>query len=86
VAGAVNRKAVNDLPPTTDVGRGLLPRLTLLPWSRSMTFRRKRLLVVPALLALYLVNPLLAVAGVACGILGVFFVRRAREGMTSTAQ
>ena len=51
-----------------------------------MTFRRKRLLVVPALLALYLVNPLLAVAGVACGILGVFFVRRAREGMTSTAQ
>ena len=49
-----------------------------------MTVRRKRLLVLPLLIALYLVHPMLGIAAVVCGYVSVFFVRRAREGMAPT--
>jgi len=48
-----------------------------------MNLRSKRLLVLPLLIALYFVSPMLGIAGVACGYVSVFFVRRARQGMTS---
>ncbi len=50
-----------------------------------MTLRRKRLVALPALIVLYMLHPILGLAGVVSGFVGLFFVRRALEGMTSTA-
>ena len=49
-----------------------------------MFSRYKRLLAVPVFAALYVMHPVLGWSAVAAGFVAVFFVRRAREGMTPT--
>jgi ABC-type transporter Mla maintaining outer membrane lipid asymmetry permease subunit MlaE len=51
-----------------------------------MASRSKRLLVLPLIVALYYVHPVLGFIGLACGFVGVLFLRRAREGTTSIAR
>jgi hypothetical protein len=51
-----------------------------------MTSRIACLLVLPLIVALYLVHPVLGYIGLACGFAGLFLLRRARGGMTSVVQ
>jgi len=51
---------------------------------KPMLSRYKRLLAVPVFAALYFMHPVLGWSAVGAGFVAVFFVRRAREGMTPT--